>query len=766
MKKIKGFFINIRKRYQAIKQRMKDYRQRNWENTGTLVHWLSVFLFSICMGMMAGTFMRPVWLGIFLVSVLTFLLTIPVLWLLKKIVCLFLRNGITELLSWLLLCIVCMIVLTAGAFLAGIVENIVFAVLFSLLLALFLKAFWAFFYHKRHTKTIFATLIFTAIPIAAVIVLLAGKGFSDSYISAYLKLEDTQNKQKRAEKNALTEQEKVEFAKAMENGSYTVKTITYGTDGTEDLASAAINLSRFAQNDGINGFVKEKYQGYPLTETPMSGMIWYPKEVSGCPTLFIIHGNHNWITDSYLGYEYLGAYLASHGYVVVSVDENACNGLSNENDGRAVLLLENMKQVKKYNDQKDSPLYQKMDYDNLALAGHSRGGEAVATAYLFNELKYYPDNGNRSFAYHFDIQSLIAIAPTCGQYQPSDRSVELTDVNYMLLHGANDQDVTTFMGMEQYENVTFTGEKDCIKTSLYVAGANHGQFNSKWGRYDLSDPMNRMLNVENFLSEKEQQDIAKIFIRSFLDATMQTDGDSADHAEMTPIGLLKDCEKYNEFLPETLYVQSYAESDMTILCNFEEDTRLETGTGEGVALKAENADSWREELLTFSSGDSRGNYAAVLKWEREEKEDSSQSGEAGNGKDSSQSGEAAELCISPPNLDMTEKCLQFDIMDLNEEFTEESPELLEAEVLVTDSSGKEALVNIGDYARIYPAFPVRLNKLQYVFHTAEYKHQFQTVSIPAEDFQGVDVREITNIILRFPKEKGNVAIDNVGIVGF
>jgi predicted dienelactone hydrolase len=95
--------------------------------------------------------------------------------------------------------------------------------------------------------------------------------------------------------------------------------------------------------------------------------------------LFLIHGNHNWITDSYLGYGYLGDYLASHGYVVVSVDENACNGLSNENDGRAVLLLENIRQLEAYNNEEGNPLHQKIDYGNLALAGHSRGGEAIAT---------------------------------------------------------------------------------------------------------------------------------------------------------------------------------------------------------------------------------------------------------------------------------------------------------------------------------------------------------------------------------------------------
>ena len=58
--------------------------------------------------------------------------------------------------------------------------------------------------------------------------------------------------------------------------------------------------------------------------------------------LFIAHGNHEITTESYLGYDYLGRYLASHGYVMVSVDQNACNMLTGENAGRAVLLLEHI----------------------------------------------------------------------------------------------------------------------------------------------------------------------------------------------------------------------------------------------------------------------------------------------------------------------------------------------------------------------------------------------------------------------------------------
>ena len=784
MKKVRTGLWLIWEKCRSIKQRFLDYRQRAWKDTGRLLYVSAVLLFSICVGCMAGTFMRPVWIGMLLVFFLAVPLTMAGLWFLKKCIQLLLRNGITEFLSWLMLWQVCLMLLAGDIPEEQLRAAAGTSLLLSLILAMLLKSLWALMHHKVRGKTVAAVFAATVILSAGALALLAGQGFKDAYIETYRSL-GAQQKIENGAEEPLSEQERKAFVEFGEPGSYTVLTASYGTGDADALESGTVNISRFAKNEGIGGFFKEKYQGYPLTEVPLSGIVWYPKEASDCPVLFIVHGNHNWVTDSCLGYEYLGAFLASHGYVVVSVDENACNGLSSENDGRAVLLLENIRQLETYNKRKGSPLYQKMDYDNLALAGHSRGGEAVAAAYLFNGLSYYPDNGNRAFDYHFSIRSLIAIAPTCGQYRPSGRDVELKDVNYMLIHGANDQDVNSFMGMEQYENLTFSGKGTYIKTSLYLAGVNHGQFNSQWGKYDLMEPVNRGLNVKNFLSQQEQQQIAKIFIRAFLDETLAENAGRGNILEDVqeraaerepsedirtqaaqsgsswdvqakgekPYGsLLVNCGKYEELLPETLYVQSYQTSDFLTLCDFEEDIRLETGTAPGVRVKAEHVDSWREELLTFSDGSSRENHAAVLKWEPKEGDSKERDGQA-------------ELCFSMPEMDFTGKCFQFDVMDLQEDFTEEEAELLEMEILFEDRTGKETVLDVGTYSRVYPAFLVRLNKLQYLWDAVEYKHQFQTVSIPAEALEGVDKENICKVVIRFQGEEGKAAVDHVGIRG-
>ncbi len=784
----------IRRAYGIGRQRFAGYRKKNWEGTGTLLFWASVFLSSLCAGMMAGEFMRPAWAGKLLVSLAAAPLAALFLWGIGKAVRLFLQSGMVEFFSFLLLCAPAFWMMSESPSM-GKGESLCLAAAFGAAAAFFLKSLWAVLYHKRRGGTVLACLACTAVLLLAAALFLASDGFSDTYVETYLSLaEDAregeeagsagdsgQNKTTESGGGAGSEttgsSEKVgsetagqsettgsgeEAGNSMEaafreyaaGGPYTALSITYGPKGKE-LTSGTADISRFAQNKGIYGILKEAYQGYPLTSVPMSGIVWYPKEADGCPTLFLAHGNHTWLEDSYLGYAYLGEYLASCGYVVVSVDENACNALAGENDGRAVLLLENMKQMESFNSQEGSPLYKKMDFSSLALAGHSRGGETAALAYLFNSLSYYPDNGAYRFGYHFSIQSLIAIAPTCGQYHPSGRSVELSDVNYFVLQGANDQDVRTFQGMEQYEDVHFTGKEKRMKAALYVAGLNHGQFNSRWGKYDLAEPMSRMLNVRNFLPQEEQQQIAKVFVRAFLDETMGT-------REAAFSDLLTDCGKYGTCLPRTLYVQSYARSGQETICDFEEDTRLETATMEGAYVEASHVKVWKEEKLTFSNGKPRGNYVAVLKWGSGGADDGRELAKEG-AQEKQEDGECAQIRFLLPGLDASGKSLRFDLMDLRGDFTEEEARLLSAEAVVRDANGHEAAVRVGDYARIYPPFLVRLNKWQYLSGDVEYKRQFQTVSIPLADFEGVDAGKITQVTLRFLDPEGEAAVDNVAV---
>ena len=730
----------IKARIESMKNtsinRYRNFNEKNFIPSSGLVYWIAAVLISLDVAHDYGGIILPIWLGkviIFLGCMLAgFFIRMIAAWFMVLMVRLFTdKNKIDELIA-----IIGMAIVIAGCvsyFSFKIEGSIVtmMSVIVGIILLFYFKCLWSLIVGKRVTRFNIEVIILGTVFVLIGAAFLNSEGYEDTYINTYLKLDKVRNN--------LSEIEKQNFKRAISGGRYSVEWVEYNTQGAP-LVSKTVNLKGYAQNKGIVGYIKKKYQGYDLDEVPLRGKIWYPKEGGHYPTLFIAHGNHDYKEQSYLGYEYLGRYLARFGYVVVSIDQNACNLLKNENDARAILLLENIKQIKQYNEEKDNPLFGKINMLELAIAGHSRGGEAVSVAYLLNGEGVNPNNGKTKLNYDFNIRSVIAIAPTVDQYKPTSKSVQLEDVNYMVLHGANDQDVYQFSGLKQYKNIGFTGKGDYIKTALYCAGCNHGQFNSRWGTYDQSGLFRKVLNVKNFLSEREQQQIAEIFIKIFLDCTLKND--------QTNQRLLEDCNAYLEYLPKTLYIQSYQKSDFITLCNFEEDISLESGTLEGVTIDVSGGDIWTEGI--YPAEVPRSNTAMYLQWSHNR---------------------VPTVTLLTPDIDLTKRNLQVDLMDLREDFKEEKVYIQEVKAVLEDAEGNQAEVHLKDYASLYPAFLVRLNKLQYLLGQVEYKHQFQTVSIPSKAFQtsqalslghDIDLRHIQKIMFTFYGESGKVAIDEIG----
>ena len=153
----------------------------------------------------------------------------------------------------------------------------------------------------------------------------------------------------------------------------------------------------------------------------------------------------------------------------------------------------------------ENPFYDKVDLTNIALIGHSRGGEAVVHAAAFNRLSHYPDNATVSFDFDFAIKTLIAIAPIDGQYEPVGQPTPVENVNYLVIHGSHDGDVDFFAGARTYRRVKFTDRNYWMKSAMYVHRANHGQFNTVWGPYDVGPPLSHFLARGTLLSPQDQR---------------------------------------------------------------------------------------------------------------------------------------------------------------------------------------------------------------------------------------------------------------------
>jgi hypothetical protein len=406
-------------------------------------------------------------------------------------------------------------------------------------------------------------------------------------------------------------------------GIYAVKTLSYGSGEDKRRGEYAekvrfrtqpVNGVAFLDNwSGISGWWRTRYWGFDDKKLPLNAQVWYPEGEGPFPLALVVHGNHSMTDFSDPGYAYLGELLASRGIILASVDQNFINanwsdifgGLEKENDARAWLLLEHLKVWHQWNETPGHQFQGKIDTANIALIGHSRGGEAVSHAALFNSLEHYPDDASIKLGYHFNIRALVAIAPVDGQYQPGETSTHIQDVNYLVLHGAQDSDVSSYMGSMQFERIGFSGSSFNFKSGLYVYGANHGQFNSNWGENDSGMPFKGIFNLGQLISEEEQQQIAKVYISAFLETTLR------GKSEFLP--LFADWRYGRKWLPQTVYLNQFEDSNTIYICNFDEDFDVSTGTMDQVKLSGKNLSVWREQEIKLKKY-KKGSRAVFIGW--------------------------------------------------------------------------------------------------------------------------------------------------------
>ena len=226
------------------------------------------------------------------------------------------------------------------------------------------------------------------------------------------------------------------------------------------------------------------------TNVPLNGHVCIPRGRGPFPLAVFAHGNHSPNENSTPGYLYLCRLLASHGIIAATIDVNFLNGANfGENDGRAIVHLEHLRQFRTWNNTAAHPLHGKVDLNRILIVGHSRGGEAVGHASFFNTQPSVGGvllDGTAGLGpYRFGITAALAIAPTDRQFTPTTGPTVVPD-SYVIIHGSKDSDVFTFEGYHTYErahavdlaNPTVSDGK--FKAMLWVHKANHNQFNSIW----------------------------------------------------------------------------------------------------------------------------------------------------------------------------------------------------------------------------------------------------------------------------------------------
>jgi dienelactone hydrolase len=587
-----------------------------------------------------------------------------------------------------------------------------------------------------------------------------------------------------------------------QKGPYTVKTLTYGSGkdlhrpeyGAEvDIKTDSVNGLAFIDDwKGFGGWWREKYFGFDSRSLPINARVWYPEGEGPFPLALIVHGNHHMQDYSDPGYEYLGELLASKGIILASVDENFINGswsnvfggLDKENDARGWLLLEHLKVWHAWNKKEDNLFYKKIDTSNLALIGHSRGGEAVAHAAMFNKLPFYPDDATVKFDYNYNIKSIVAIAPVDGQYKPGESRTKIEDVNYFVIHGAQDADVSSFMGSQQYERITFKDSLYHFKSGLYVYGANHGQFNTSWGNNDTGNPFLGLLNLKQLISAENQIKIAEVYISSFLDITLKNKN------EYLP--LFVDARTGKGWLPETIYLNQFEDSNLKTVANFDEDFDVSTTTYGGGKVNTKNLSVWREQEIKLK-WQKKGSRALFVGWnyDIENKKKSIESVpdsliasdtinlssiaidsssvlvvSMAESKESANPKSEGKWVKNDSNIKKKDTKKKEDKED-----EEEVKKPIDFTIQLNDSSGQKVSFPLSKFSPLQREIEVIIMKTGFIKDNKQSEKVFQTFYFPAKDFQKINpnfnLSNIINVKFIFDKnESGVVAIDKIGFMKF
>ena len=211
-------------------------------------------------------------------------------------------------------------------------------------------------------------------------------------------------------------------------------------------------------------------------------------ETGTCPPDYVV-------VPSHAGYGYIAEPLAARGYIVVSINANrginAAEGIPGDfglNLARGRLILKHLALLSRWNRGLEPTaaslgvsLKGQLDFQQLGLMGHSRGGEGARAAYV-----QYQEPGSpwkERIPDRLRFQGIFEIGSVDGQ---SERVLDANGTRWSVLLPMCDGDVYDLQGVRPFDRMTSTTDENPkrMKSTLTVWGANHNYYNTEWQESD------------------------------------------------------------------------------------------------------------------------------------------------------------------------------------------------------------------------------------------------------------------------------------------
>jgi hypothetical protein len=197
---------------------------------------------------------------------------------------------------------------------------------------------------------------------------------------------------------------------------------------------------------------------------------------------------------SYLGYDYIARRLASYGYIVVSINANrgitGGPGLGSDSGlirARGILVMRHLQNLSHWNRHGATPpqvgtnLQGHLDFTNVGMMGHSRGGDGVRAAY--NDYIAAGSIWPGMIEDPVTFKGIFEIAPVDFLGNNSK------GVPWNIIAGMCDGDVYDLEGIKPYDrDILPPFESPQLQKSTFIVwGANHDFFNTQWQVSDATD---------------------------------------------------------------------------------------------------------------------------------------------------------------------------------------------------------------------------------------------------------------------------------------
>jgi Chlorophyllase enzyme len=309
----------------------------------------------------------------------------------------------------------------------------------------------------------------------------------------------------------------------------------------DDMIDGAVRVGFYVTNDpgaaGGNPVGHTTYNDPAVTipansapggtiDLPMVADVSYPATVAGTgtpvaagthPLLVVMHGMHGSVAPNHTGYTYLLDHFASRGYIAVSFNVNPLNAINELVFGRGHAVLAHLDLLRTKN-QNAGLLQGKIDMGNIAIMGHSRGGDGVVQAEVLNQAL--------PAAQKFAIKAVIPLAPTDFTGTGGSPLV-LSTSKLLCIYGGNDGDVWgganpstqfTGTGFRFYDRATVE------KAMVFVPRATHNRFNTVWGTDGKLDANNPIL-----LDDATHHNLLVGYMTAFLEVHIEGKAEQNDY---------------------------------------------------------------------------------------------------------------------------------------------------------------------------------------------------------------------------------------------